>query len=87
MASTSSNQQIYNKILIPNEHNDINDVHSTVLHKGKKMNYVCTINPGRISKITGKITDLAGNSMFSVTNKASKLYSITTGTITQDVCQ
>ena len=65
VASTSSNQQIYNKILIPNEHNDINDVHSTVLHKGKKMNYVCTINPGRISKITGKITDLAGNSMFS----------------------
>ena len=85
VASTSSNQQIYNKILIPNEHNDINDVHSTVLHKGKKMNYVCTINPGRISKITGKITDLAGNSMFSVTNKASKLYSITTDTITQDV--
>lgn len=68
VASTSSNQQIYNKILIPNENNDINDVHSTVLHKGKKMNYVCTINPGRISKITGKITDLAGNSMFSTAN-------------------
>ena len=68
VASTSSNQQIYNKILIPNENNDINDVNSTVLHKGKKMNYVCSINPGRISKITGKITDLAGNSMFSTSN-------------------
>lgn len=65
VASTSSNQQIYNKILIPNEHNDINDVNSTVLHKGKKMNYVCSINPGKISTITGKISDLAGQPIYN----------------------
>ena len=38
------------------------------------MNYVCTINPGRISKITGKITDLAGNSMFSTSGISSVLH-------------
>ena len=29
-----------------------------VIHKGKKMNYVCSINPGKITKLSGKITDL-----------------------------
>ena len=29
------------------------------------MNYVCSVNPGKITKITGNISDLAGNSMFT----------------------
>ena len=77
VASTSSNQTMYNKIIIPNEHTEIDNIHSSVIHKGKKMNYVCSINPGRIASIKGKITDLAGNSLFSVTNKVGKIYSIT----------
>lgn len=86
VASTSSGQQIFNKIIIPNEHNDINDVHSVVIHKGKKMNYVCSINPGKITKLSGKITDLGGNSMFSTTNKTTKLYSVSlTSGVTSDV--
>jgi len=68
VASTSSGQQIFNKILIPNENNDVGDVHSVVIHKGKKMNYVCSINPGKITKLSGKITDLGGKSMFSTAN-------------------
>ena len=76
VASTSSGQQIFNKILIPNENNDVNDVHSVVLHKGKKMNYVCSINPGKITKLSGKITDLAGNSMFSISNVKSVLHHV-----------
>jgi hypothetical protein len=68
VASTSSGQQIFNKIYIPNENNDLNDVHSVVLHKGKKMNYICSINPTKITKLSGKITDLEGNSMFSTAN-------------------
>ena len=63
VASSTSNQQVYNNIIIPNEHNTTNDVLSCVIHKGKKLNYVCTIEPGKITKLTGKITDLAGNSM------------------------
>ena len=65
VASTSSNKHMFNRILIPNENNSITNVHSSVIHKGKKMNYICSVNPGKISTITGKITDLSGNSMFT----------------------
>ena len=75
VASTSSGQHIFNKILIPNENNDVGDVNSVVIHKGKKMNYVCSINPGKITKITGKISDLAGNSMFTTASSSdARLY-------------
>ena len=59
----ASGQHIFNSIIIPNDHNSINSINSCVIHKGKKLNYVCSINPCKLSKITGKITDLAGNSM------------------------
>ena len=64
-ASTASNQHLFNRILIPNDHSTIDDVNSCVVHKGKKMNYVCSLNPCRIGRLSGKVTDLAGNSMFS----------------------
>ena len=64
-ASTASNQHLFNRILIPNDHSTIEDVNSCVVHKGKKMNYVCSLNPCRIGRLSGKVTDLAGNSMFS----------------------
>ena len=59
-ASTASNQHMFNSIIIPNDHSNITDVHSCVVHKGKKLNYVCSINPCRLSTISGKLTDLAG---------------------------
>ena len=65
VASTASGQNTFNRIIIPNEHSSTDDVFSCVMHKGKKMNYVCSINPCKLSKITGKITDLGGNSMYS----------------------
>ena len=71
VASTSNNQNIFNRIIIPNEHNDISDVNSAVTHKGKKMNYICSINPGRIANITGTVTDLGGGSMFSTSTSAA----------------
>lgn len=63
-ASTASNQSLFNRVLIPNDHSSIDDVHSCVVHKGKKMNYVCSINPCRLSKLSGKVSDLSGGSMF-----------------------
>lgn len=63
--STSTDTNIHNKLLIPNENNDLDNFDSVVVHKGKKMNYVTTINPCKISSISGKITNLAGNGMFS----------------------
>ena len=35
------------------------------LKKGKKLNYICSINPCTISKLTGTITDLNNSNMFS----------------------
>ena len=61
----NSKQHVYNSILIPNENNDaVGSANSCVIHKGKKMNYVCSINPGKISTITGKISDLAGQPIY-----------------------
>mgnify|MGYP001187222279 CR=1 FL=1 len=79
-ASTSSNQHLYNSIFIPNENNDVDNHFSTVTHKGKKMNYVCSINPGKITQLTGKLTDLAGNPIYTRPSnhkgniKSNKLY-------------
>jgi len=64
VASNDDNQTIFNSIVIPNENNDVNNYFGTVIHKGKKFNYLCDINPTTISKISGKITDLAGDSIF-----------------------
>lgn len=68
VASSESGQNMFNRIIIPNEHNSVDDVHSCVIHKGKKLNYVCSINPGKLSKITGKITNLEGGSMYTTSN-------------------
>lgn len=63
--STSTDTNIHNKLLIPNENNDLDNFDSVVVHKGKKMNYVTTINPCKISSISGKITNLSGDGIFS----------------------
>ena len=63
-ASTSSNQQINNALLITNEHTDFNNHNEIIVHKGKKMNYVCSINPTKLMKFSGSITNLAGDPMF-----------------------
>tara|TARA_A100001015_G_C15040758_1_gene739513 strand:+ start:1585 stop:2418 length:834 start_codon:yes stop_codon:yes gene_type:complete len=64
VASSSNNNTIFNSIVIPNEHSTVADNHGVVLHKAKKFNYICDINPGKISNISGKITNLAGEPMF-----------------------
>ena len=60
---SKSNLQIYHsKIVIPNE-DAIGS--GTKIHKGRKMNYVATINPGVYHTLSGTITDFMGNTMFS----------------------
>jgi hypothetical protein len=60
----TSGVDIHNSIIIPNEHTNINDNHSVIVHKGKKFNYVCDINPTTLHYISGKITNIAGNPIF-----------------------
>lgn len=65
----TSSQNMFNRILIPNENDNVENLHSAVIHKGKKMNYVCSINPGKLTTISGKLSDLKGQSMFTTVPK------------------
>lgn len=58
---SSSNQQMSRKLFIPNEQSDVG-TDKTKTHKGKKMNYICKIEPTRIQTINGSITLLDGSS-------------------------
>jgi hypothetical protein len=64
VASSADNGTIFNSLIIPNEHKSVTNNHSAVIHKGKKFNYVCDINPQKIHSISGKVTDLSGNPIF-----------------------
>ena len=64
-SSTSSAANIIQGgIVIPNDNNNIDNYFGTVVHKGKKFNYICDINPCKLHSISGKITDLNGDSIF-----------------------
>ena len=60
--SNSNLGNIFNKIIIPN---DASSATETRVHKGKKMNYICSINPETLRTISGTITDLSTNSAAS----------------------
>ena len=56
--STDSNS--FNSLIIPNENTGVAGTNTRKIHKGKKLNYVASINPSTLSKISGTITDLDG---------------------------
>ena len=66
VASThaASKGVIFNSLIIPNEHKTVANNHSAIVHKGKKFNYVCDINPQTIHSLSGTLTDLSGSPMF-----------------------
>jgi len=73
-ASNESSQNLFNSIIIPNENRDAANFFTSVSHKAKKFNYICDVNPMRVTNLTGKITDLEGNPIFhgdNITNKAT----------------
>ena len=58
-------KDIFNNIVIPSDALTNNTADTvTKSHKSKKMNYICSINPTKINKITGSITDLNGGDIF-----------------------
>lgn len=74
----TSKAKVFNSLIIPNEHKNISNNHTSVIQKGKKFNYVCDINPKTIYSLSGKITDLSGSPMFHGRNSTDKFtYSIT----------
>jgi len=78
VASSNNNNTIFNSLVIPNEHNNPSNNQSTIIHKSKKFNYICDINPSKIRRITGKITNLAGGPIFhGASTNAVFTYSLT----------
>jgi hypothetical protein len=64
--SNSNDSNLYNSIVIPNEYiTTATTDTSRKTHKGKKLNFICSINPCTLTQITGTITDLAGNKIFN----------------------
>jgi hypothetical protein len=60
-ASGENRGHIFNNIVIPAD--SFYSASGVTSHKSKKMNYICSINPTTITKITGTITDLDGGYM------------------------
>jgi hypothetical protein len=63
-SNVSSN---YNKIIISNSATALD---TCITHKSKKFNYICSINPCTIPRITGNITLADGGAAFNTTAKA-----------------
>lgn len=66
---SDKNDNISGRILIPNENDSLSNYYSTVQHKAKKFNYVCDINPCKLTKITGNIKNINGDPCFSGSDK------------------
>jgi len=72
--NNNNDNVMFNSILIPNENRSTSNYHTTVVHKGKKFNYICDINPCTITNITGKITNIIGQPVFHGTGEGRFLY-------------
>jgi hypothetical protein len=74
----TAKQSIFNSIIIPNENRNSGNFFTSVSHKAKKYNYICDVNPMRLTNITGKITSLDNKPMFhgDVTTN-TKTYALT----------
>ena len=65
---------IYGSIIIPNDNKTTANYFAALVHKGKKFNYICDINPSTISNLSGTITNLSGGSAFHGTTKGAEVY-------------
>jgi hypothetical protein len=60
--SVSTIATFNNKIIIPNE--STSTASSCQSHKSRKMNYICSINPQTLTKLSGSITNAKGGFIF-----------------------
>ena len=66
--NNSSGTYSFNRIVIPNERGKT-ATNKTQIHKSKKLNYICSINPTRISSINGKVTNLDNEPIIANTGR------------------
>jgi hypothetical protein len=79
VASSNNNNTIFNSLLIPNEHSSVSNNQTMIIQKAKKFNYVCDINPSKIGRISGTITNLAGGPIFHGSGTSDKFTYALTG--------
>lgn len=72
-SDNTSAQRLFNSIFIPNESNNPEEVNSVVVHKSKKFNYICNVNPTKIFTISGSITLLDGTSSIITSDGAGRI--------------
>ena len=61
--ANSTDRYHYNAIIVPNEDSGGTNTHK--VHKGRKMNFISTVNPMTLTSITVILTDLLGGSAFA----------------------
>lgn len=66
--NNSTNELLFDKIFIPNE---ASAGGRTATHKGKKLNYICSINPTKLRAISGSITNCPNTGGTIATNFSS----------------
>tara|TARA_Y100000996_G_scaffold365351_1_gene310059 strand:+ start:664 stop:1167 length:504 start_codon:yes stop_codon:yes gene_type:complete len=70
MKSVSNTSGIGRSIFIPNDQNTAEgSLAISKTHKGKKLNYICSINPTNINRISGKLTNINGGTIFAGTGR------------------
>lgn len=76
-ASASSDgttaQKLISSIFIPNESKNGDQIDSVIIHKSKKFNHICNVNPTKISTISGSITLLDGTSPVITTDEVGRI--------------
>ena len=60
--SNANDNSLNGSLIIPNEETSAPNV---TIHKNKKLNYVCSINPCKLTTINGRITNLIGGNIFN----------------------
>jgi hypothetical protein len=75
--ANSTDQNHHNAILIPNEDSGGTNTHK--VHKGRKMNFISTVNPMTLTAITVTLTDLAGAIAFADENTPTVITGLVVG--------
>ncbi len=65
--NSTNKSELQNALIIPNE-TSTNGAFEARIHKGKKLNYICSINPTKLTKLSGSVTALDGSNPIFTTN-------------------
>ena len=65
-----NNPHCFNNILIPNEQSNVSAI--STIHKAKKLNYICSINPTKLSTLSGTIKSIDNGSIWNDSSPKSK---------------